>query len=390
MPQIPPIPAEQLVPAVAAERYGHVLARVPAHQRRGQQRAVGKRFAKMAQHRLDGGQDILESEPELVVLGMEVLCDQAGVARLVVARMVGIADGERLDGRLGPARQGGDDDGRVQPAGQKRADRHIGDTLPLDGRFNPHAQLTDRCLIRHGHPGRISQAMETPRLLGPGRIEIESVTRRELADLPVDRPRVRDEPEVQIAAQRIAIDFRRQIGDTAQRPQLASEDQSAGHIRVEQRLDPERVARQVPGPLTRVHDRHRPHGIEPLEGRWPPGHAGLEGDFGIGGRPMRAGQLLAQLAIVVQLTVVADGPSPARIGHGLASPRGRVDHRQPGVGEPDRDPVRAVCPESGIVRASVRQRRLETHERLAFDRPAPEVDDARNTTHSILIVPMPA
>ena len=110
MAQVAPVPAEQLVAAVAAECDGHVFAGVPADERGRQQRAVGERLAEVVQHRLDGGENVVERQLKGVMLGAESFGDDASVSRLVVSRVVGVSDAERPDALAG-AGQRRDDDG---------------------------------------------------------------------------------------------------------------------------------------------------------------------------------------------------------------------------------------------------------------------------------------
>ena len=131
------VAAEDLVAAVADERDLDVPPRRLADEQRRQRRLVAERLVEGVREPLEelrAGVDLDLLVPRAVALG-----DRAGVGPLVVAR-VGEADGERAH-RLGRGlRHRRDDDRRVDPAGEQRAERHVGDEPP------PHRR---RHLVAH-------------------------------------------------------------------------------------------------------------------------------------------------------------------------------------------------------------------------------------------------
>ena len=71
-------------------------------------------------------------DDELVVLGAELLGDDARVVELVEARPRE-ADGEGLGAGAPSSAISADDDARVDAAGEEGADRDVGDEVRLDG-----------------------------------------------------------------------------------------------------------------------------------------------------------------------------------------------------------------------------------------------------------------
>jgi len=177
MPQVSPVPGEQLIAAVAAEGHGDMLTRVPADQGRRQQRAVGEGLAEMTQYRLDGVQDVPERQAERVMPRAEVTGDHFGILCLIVSRMIGIADAEGLHRRRARAGQTGGDDGRIEPAGEERAERDIGNALGNDSLFNSSPEFADCVRVSRRRAGRAIQLKELFRLLRPVRVERQSISR---------------------------------------------------------------------------------------------------------------------------------------------------------------------------------------------------------------------
>ena len=66
-----------------------------------------------------------ERELELVVIGAEAVGDEPCVGQLVVLAGLDEPDGERLDRPVHVARHEGDDDARVQPAAEHRAQGNV-------------------------------------------------------------------------------------------------------------------------------------------------------------------------------------------------------------------------------------------------------------------------
>ena len=121
-------------------------------------------------------------------------------------------------------------------------------------------------------------------------------------------------------------------------PKLAREhDRAPVRGRQIQGFDPELVARQRHGPGLGVGDGQSKHAVEPVERRVAPLSPRRQNDLGVaGGRkfvPERR-QLVSQLTIVVDLTVVDDRISPIGRPHRLVAGFS-VDHGQSAVSQPE-------------------------------------------------------
>ena len=123
---------EALVAAVAGQRHRHELPRLAREEVRRQRAGIGVGLLVEARE-LREERDVLRAHHELVVRRPVALRHLPRVGQLVVL-LVLEADREGLDrpGRgLGHA---GDDDARIDPAGEERAERHVRDH-PADDRL---------------------------------------------------------------------------------------------------------------------------------------------------------------------------------------------------------------------------------------------------------------
>ena len=97
--------------------------------------------------------------------------------------------------------------------------------------------------------------------------------------------------------QRLRVDLARQAGDAAQGGQFAGEDQATFVESPVERLDAHRVAREMAAPLS-ISTKAIAHMASKRQSLGPQ-CARRQGDFGVAGGVKRAGELLAQLAVVV-------------------------------------------------------------------------------------------
>ena len=120
---------------------------------------------------------------------------------------------------------------------------------------------------------------------------------------------------------------------------LRAEQHDRTDLGVVQRLDPVTVAGKKQLAAFAVPDREREHPVEALDtGRTPRGVCG-EHDLGVGVGDEAAAlpsQLLAELAVVVELAVVGDDVVTGGVHHRLVALRAGIDDRQAAVGEPHR------------------------------------------------------
>src|SRR5674536_397038 len=162
-----------------------------------------------------------------------------------------------------------------------------------------------------------------------------------------------------------------------ERLDLAGEQQPAGprRARVVERLDAEVIAVQdeLAVALAKVGHGKRPHAVEACGAPRAPLLVGVDDDFAVApGAERVAGrdELVAQLAVVVDLAVVDEPDGVVLVGDGLMAP-GAVDDAEPAVAEAH---VRAL-EGTGVVGSAVHERRCHAPEELPVGR-AGESEDA--------------
>ena len=235
------------------------------------------------------------------------------------------------------------DGARVAAGGEKRADRHVADQVVADrlghGVADHLLPLALRMRARvHGIAQHRRQRKIRLRLGRPGGGDRHPASCRDRADGPVHRERLRH-----AAPQQKSGDARRiaRRGDGAageKRLDLRRDAHRFLIVCVVQRLDSVRIAREEHGPRSRIPDAEREHPAQlrqhrrPLLSVHPQKHLGIRGGVEIlAGCP----ELVAQLAIVVDLAVEDDGQIALAALHRLIGAIADVDDRQPAVSEAD-------------------------------------------------------
>ena len=191
-----------------------------------------------------------------------------------------------------------------------------------------------------------------------------------------------EESEAKVLVHLLIVDLAREGLVLQDRLDLRSEHDAAAMTSVEQRLDPEVIARQHE-PWRRfalVEDRERPHPVEAAEAIRPPFRVGVEHHLGVAGRVKRVAacfQLCAQFAKVVDLAVV-DHLQPAGFhGHRLVAVL-EVDDAEPA--KPER--CDAILEMAVIIRAAMSQRDGHRRQQGAVRRP-PETRYPAHVTSSL-------
>ncbi len=362
------VAAEQLVRALAGEHHRDVPGSGPGQEVERDQRRVGHRVVQqlhdpwqLGEHLLvaDHGRGQRDAEPARGVLRDVDL----GVA------VRGEPGGERVDARLRLRRQRRHR-GRVDAAGQERADRDVGVQVLADtGPQRVPDRLVGDLRLQAQRPQR---GPEPAVLADPaaGRPH-QAVPRREAADVPVQGERVRHVLEGQVVPDRVPV--QRGAGRGGERVQglaLAGQPQPVRRLQQVERLDPERVPGRVHGAGAVVVGDEREHAAQPGQRRLAPVVERRRQHLGVTlGRErgvVLADQLGAQLAIVVDLAVEHHRPAV-----GVVQRLRRVvpvDDREPV--EAERVPVAVLDP--GVVRTPVPhalQRRGERRRRRLVHRP---------------------
>ena len=163
------------------------------------------------------------------------------------------------------------------------------------------------------------------------------------------------------------------MSSEAKRNRLAERSKSR-HLRVEERLDPEPVAREEERALDGVPDREGEHADQLLGAALAHLLVEMDDDLGVALRPelMSLGdQLAAEFAVVVDLAVEDDVVAAGFVAHRLAA-AGEVNDAQPLVEERGR----VVLVGALVVRPAMADRRAHPLGGLAVPRPDPAADSA--------------
>jgi hypothetical protein len=136
--------------------------------------------------------------------------------------------------------------------------------------------------------------------------------------------------------QRRRIDCGIHIARRQQGGQRGSKAETAGPLRIVQRLDAEPVARQDDAPAIAFPDRECEHPIKSLDAARSPFLVGFEDDFGValGEESIAfAREFAAQFAEIIDAAVEDDGKAEFRIDHRLGGCGGKIDDAEPAMAE---------------------------------------------------------
>ncbi len=265
------------------------------------------------------------------MIGAVALGHRARVRGLVVVAHVE-ADREGLDRLVREPRHGRDDRARVDAAREERAHRNVAAQAQgrgLDqGLADPLAHLLHARRRLAVAIGEAPVAAQRDLAVLPG----EGMRRRQLAQRGEGAQRRGHALVVQIEVERCVVEVARHALVDEDRPELGGEPEPSPPLGVEQGLLAYAVARQQEAPPAPVPEREREHPAQRLDA----GVAELlvEVDDHLGVRPRREavaarGQLLAQLAVVVDLAV-ADHDHVAVLAGDRLVAAVDVDHGQAG------------------------------------------------------------
>jgi len=240
----------------------------------------------------DGVRQVREGrlvQHHLLVLGAERAGHEPGVVNLI-GRLVE-AEAERLDGPARGAPEHGHDGARVDAPGQRDADRHVRDQLPLDRGLVVEPDALEPFA---GGAGRVRRPVHGRVRLHPGAPsgELQHVPGRQALDAGEERPVPGDVTDVhrQVQARLVKLG-----GDEPAREHglgLGPEGQLAIPDRVHQGLHPERVPDQEQRAAGPVEQGEREDPVEPGGAGDPLVLVQVRQDLGVavGGQPVPAAQ----------------------------------------------------------------------------------------------------
>ena len=333
----------------------------------GQRGRVGERLVEgldQARQELRG----VRAQHQLVVVGVEPLRHHPRPVELVERALLE-PDRERPHPLVaGLRRQRGQRRG-VDAAGEEHPHRHVGEQVGADGVEQPLAQLGGQ--LARGLPADVGRGGGSrPGIaLDPGvgaGLPGQQVAGGQLASGAEDRQRGGDRVERQEGVERVQVDLPGKARVAQQRLELRGEGQRAGVRPPVQRLDPVRVPGQHQPAAGGVPHGDREHASQPLDEARAPLLVEVDQHLRVaaGDEPVAAGeQLLAQLAVVVDLPVLDHVDRAVLVGDRLVAAR-HVDDRQPPRGQAHR----ARDHRALVVGAAVDQRRVHRLKQRPVDR----------------------
>ena len=231
----------------------------------------------------------------------------------------------------------GDDGTGIETTRQKGSDRHVGDHLALDGRFDPVVNPLDGFFGAQGlGRGVIGQIVIRPHLLDAPVARQHRMARQQLADA-LDHRRLAGAPLVRhVGAQRGVIDSPVHIGNFEKRFHLAGEEQPSLRLRIVEWLNADAVACSKKRARARIPNRKRENPVQGVEhvDSFPEIH--LEKNFCVGLGPelkSRAYKFFTKLTVIVEFAIINQHDLAGVVEHGLVRGRREVDDGQAPMGE---------------------------------------------------------
>ncbi len=336
VPSVTAIPAEVLVAAVSRERDGDPPPRELRDAVGRHRGAVGERLVVERRQAVHEG-EIGRIHGGGKVVGSIALRDFGRVAGLVEFAL-SEADGAGIDGVGRDLRHHRDDGARIDTAGKKRSERHLGHEMTRDRGSQTKNELIGELRLR-GNVLRLENHVPVPPLLERAAgLDGEGVTGGELVHAMKNTARLRDVAVGEEFLDRLGIDAPPKPRMSEERLELGSEEDLAVlELRVVERFDPEPVPREKALAAVPVPERVGEHPIEALDRGLSPLLPGVDHHLGVamGAKHVAPrAQLVDQAPIVVDFAVVDEGDGTVLVIERLAS-TGDVDDRQPPVCESD-------------------------------------------------------
>jgi hypothetical protein len=286
-------------------------------------------------------------EHDAGVVDVQMAGDQARGRTFVVRRALQVVErqGERAQaggrGFAGEADQGG----RIQPCGQERTDRNVGEQVgahALEQAFAHEGGLPAGRDGRRGLHRALQGGGQAPvayRRAGAGRcVHQQGRACRQQADAAVERERFRNRAPQQESDRPRGFGARVDAFAGQQGGDLGGEAQGPAVVRVIQRLDAVGVAREQQAVRPRVPQREGEHAAQAAHHRGTVTAIQVQQHLGVGmGAELDAGalELAAQLGVVVDLAVEADHQRAVRRVHRLGARRAEIEDGEAPVAEAD-------------------------------------------------------
>ena len=249
------------------------------------------------------------------------------------------------------------DQRRVEAAREEHADRHVRDHAIAESVDEHGLELLLELAL--GARQRLARLERRP-VAACHRFadfaQLQPVPGQQLVHSPVDGARRRDVPELEVFAERVAVDLGAPRAESAQRLQFRAEPQRPAVPRVIQRLDAQAVADQPETALALLPQRDREHADEPVDRGDPPLAQRREHDLGVAAAAKAVAapfELRSDLGEVVDLAVEHHDELAVVREHRLVAQSRQVEDRKPRVAEGDAPA--GAHPRAAVVGAALTQ-----------------------------------
>ena len=377
------IPAEQLVSSLTGEGDRHVLGREPGEHVEPERGQIGDRLVEMPGELVEPDGVSRDGQLELVMGAAEVVCDEPCVGELVLG-VLAEADGERVD-RLGHLLgHERDDEARVQPAREHRAERNVAHEAVADGHPEELEQLVG-VVVEATRPRLGRRARILPVGLLPHRsvLDDEDAPRSELRHASERRPWSGDEAKGQVEVKGFVVEVERNEAAREDALQLGAEDDEPTGSSPVDGLDAEPIACNDGTATSTVPDGDAELSTKLLRVARAVPLVEVREDLRVAPArelmPVRQ-ERAADLVVVVQLAVLHGHDRRVLAEYGLVAALD-IDDRQ--AAHAERDP--GVRERAAIVRPAMRHHIGHRVEGLARDDllgMTLDLHDAANTAHA--------
>ena len=314
------------------------------------------------------------------MLGSEEFGDVARVRKLVVA-VFGEADREGLDRLRHVLGHQGDDQARVEPAAQHRAEWDVAHQAQAHRFLEARDQLLGELVLRRLEVRLRHRVRPVALEAQTTRVDDQPLARHQLANAGQRRERSRDEAEGHVGVDRLVVELG--LDDAARQHalQLRGEDDAVAGLGVVERLDAEPVARDHEAPLAPVPDRHPELAANALRERQADLLVEVRQDLGVAvaREAVAAEELAADVLVVVELAVL-DGPDGGVLVADRLVAAFHVDDAEP----PDAERDSGLEVRAAVVRPAVRHGIGHPIEHVRLDheaRFAPDLNDSTDPAH---------
>ena len=354
------ITAEQFITAIGRKRYLDLGARQPCDQHGWDGGRVAERFVEKVAPAFDRALRFIHCQAFGSMVRPEMRRDRLRPLRLVVGCF---RESDGIRARIGsePTRDNGRHQRRVDTAGEKNADRHVGNQAIRACAFQqPGQMLLGRVFIpRNVDLGR--RRFERPiaaraqafggRVAGP-RARLDDAHRSE------DRAIAGDISKLKELTERTVVEFARPRAKWLQTAELRCKCEDSLVEKKIERFDSGAIPNQQKTLLDPIPDRESEHPDKAFDRCNPPERIRFQHDLRVARAPeLNAArrELGSNFLEVIYFTIEYGRETTVRRDHRLVSGGTQVDDRQPAMAEAERRRIAHVLPRAVVIRPPMRE-----------------------------------